>query len=134
MSPFLSRESPADLRAVAVALARLPVGKEVVAVCTAALGDVPPPELARSLLIRSEEHTSELQSQSNLVCRLLLEKKKARLHHDHVLAARHVLHDDRLGDEGVALAALGSLESRHLLRHVLVVAAVRGLDVYTPLA
>src|SRR2546430_4427598 len=34
---------------------------------------------ARSLLAddnRSEEHTSELQSQSNLVCRLLLEKKK----------------------------------------------------------
>src|SRR2546427_8886763 len=28
------------------------------------------------LLVRSEEHTSELQSQSNLVCRLLLEKKK----------------------------------------------------------
>src|SRR2546430_10075096 len=28
--------------------------------------------------IRSEEHTSELQSQSNLVCRLLLEKKKER--------------------------------------------------------
>src|SRR2546430_7554573 len=27
---------------------------------------------------RSEEHTSELQSQSNLVCRLLLEKKKKR--------------------------------------------------------
>src|SRR2546430_9712368 len=30
-------------------------------------------ELGR--LVRSEEHTSELQSQSNLVCRLLLEKK-----------------------------------------------------------
>src|SRR2546430_7028729 len=29
-------------------------------------------------LIRSEEHTSELQSQSNLVCRLLLEKKKKK--------------------------------------------------------
>src|SRR5688572_31634448 len=28
---------------------------------------------------RSEEHTSELQSQSNLVCRLLLEKKKIKL-------------------------------------------------------
>src|SRR2546430_8033920 len=28
--------------------------------------------------IRSEEHTSELQSQSNLVCRLLLEKKKTK--------------------------------------------------------
>src|SRR5688572_20235850 len=32
--------------------------------------------LARFL--RSEEHTSELQSQSNLVCRLLLEKKKKK--------------------------------------------------------
>src|SRR2546430_4458316 len=31
---------------------------------------------ARHSLSRSEEHTSELQSQSNLVCRLLLEKKK----------------------------------------------------------
>src|SRR2546430_12049127 len=29
---------------------------------------------------RSEEHTSELQSQSNLVCRLLLEKKKKTKH------------------------------------------------------
>src|SRR2546427_8603617 len=33
--------------------------------------NAPPP-----VQIRSEEHTSELQSQSNLVCRLLLEKKK----------------------------------------------------------
>src|SRR5205085_3977737 len=32
-----------------------------------------------SLVRRSEEHTSELQSQSNLVCRLLLEKKKKTL-------------------------------------------------------
>src|SRR2546430_12522519 len=32
-------------------------------------------KLAKSLKNRSEEHTSELQSQSNLVCRLLLEKK-----------------------------------------------------------
>src|SRR2546427_4686048 len=31
-------------------------------------------------LARSEEHTSELQSQSNLVCRLLLEKKKRNTH------------------------------------------------------
>src|SRR2546430_10794666 len=29
-----------------------------------------------NMKVRSEEHTSELQSQSNLVCRLLLEKKK----------------------------------------------------------
>src|SRR2546430_6220112 len=33
-------------------------------------------EIAEQLTGRSEEHTSELQSQSNLVCRLLLEKKK----------------------------------------------------------
>src|SRR2546430_8595308 len=32
-------------------------------------------------LARSEEHTSELQSQSNLVCRLLLEKKKKNKNH-----------------------------------------------------
>src|SRR5256886_13320231 len=40
---------------------------------------------------RSEEHTSELQSQSNLVCRLLLEKKKKQdlshaLDHNHIPA------------------------------------------------
>src|SRR2546430_8584685 len=34
--------------------------------------------------MRSEEHTSELQSQSNLVCRLLLEKKKSRLLYTHI--------------------------------------------------
>src|SRR2546430_11411061 len=33
----------------------------------------------QKLLVRSEEHTSELQSHSNLVCRLLLEKKKKYL-------------------------------------------------------
>src|SRR2546430_11534283 len=35
-------------------------------------------EAARRACSRSEEHTSELQSQSNLVCRLLLEKKNSR--------------------------------------------------------
>src|SRR3972149_6184580 len=34
---------------------------------------------ARFVQERSEEHTSELQSQSNLVCRLLLEKKKRKM-------------------------------------------------------
>src|SRR2546430_12687362 len=33
-------------------------------------------EIGKGYEVRSEEHTSELQSQSNLVCRLLLEKKK----------------------------------------------------------
>src|SRR2546430_8146224 len=36
------------------------------------------PAGARRSCPRSEEHTSELQSQSNLVCRLLLEKKQQR--------------------------------------------------------
>src|SRR2546430_13637922 len=38
------------------------------------------PNSSRSNCVRSEEHTSELQSQSNLVCRLLLEKKKKTYH------------------------------------------------------
>src|SRR5688572_31840306 len=37
---------------------------------------IPRREQGRQRQDRSEEHTSELQSQSNLVCRLLLEKKK----------------------------------------------------------
>src|SRR2546427_1731783 len=50
-----------------------------------AAGPYEPSEYLRGFLVsvgsegtptRSEEHTSELQSQSNLVCRLLLEKKK----------------------------------------------------------
>src|SRR5689334_23458500 len=35
----------------------------------------------RAVALRSEEHTSELQSQFHLVCRLLLEKKKRGLEH-----------------------------------------------------
>src|SRR2546430_7999908 len=52
-----------------------------VVICAASL---PSPSLllngiaADALEERSEEHTSELQSQSNLVCRLLLEKKKKK--------------------------------------------------------
>src|SRR2546430_7741395 len=47
------------------------------------------------LSARSEEHTSELQSQSNLVCRLLLEKKKtnrAKVHH--ILLNRLLQHEN----------------------------------------
>src|SRR2546430_7716036 len=40
------------------------------------------PVVHRARRSRSEEHTSELQSQSNLVCRLLLEKKKQHVPHD----------------------------------------------------
>src|SRR5690606_40327909 len=45
-------------------------------VARAATHDNPRPSLRHAGTIRSEEHTSELQSRENLVCRLLLEKKK----------------------------------------------------------
>src|SRR5260370_7711607 len=67
--------------------------------CTAAPGTdqrgVVRPQGARCAPWRSEEHTSELQSHLNLVCRLLLEKKKKRkykltsLHHSHSLRRHH---------------------------------------------
>src|SRR2546427_4972435 len=50
---------------------------------------------------RSEEHTSELQSQSNLVCRLLLEKKKnhqSQHHYEHI-NTWHVVADTHPEDE-----------------------------------
>src|SRR5205085_6236974 len=48
---------------------------------------------------RSEEHTSELQSQSNLVCRLLLEKKKKKhlqkcLKHQTMMTNKNILNED----------------------------------------
>src|SRR5256886_11501143 len=58
------------------------------------------------VFVRSEEHTSELQSQSNLVCRLLLEKKND-LHIGHSDAAFHftpgalVVADKLVGDQPI---------------------------------
>src|SRR2546421_1898887 len=43
---------------------------------------------SRTAASRSEEHTSELQSRSDLVCRLLLEKKK-KTHHSHLQTRVH---------------------------------------------
>src|SRR2546430_4399940 len=58
-----------------------------------------PPDRHRRLGRRSEEHTSELQSQSNLVCRLLLEKKNKKytdhfqlFMHAHYYSGELVLH------------------------------------------
>src|SRR2546430_5047611 len=45
---------------------------------------------------RSEEHTSELQSQSNLVCRLLLEKKKKV--QQRVVALSHLYRQHQVAD------------------------------------
>src|SRR2546421_7151829 len=51
-----------------------------------------PTALSVTAVDRSEEHTSELQSRSDLVCRLLLEKKNLfaayRMHQDHNFRAR----------------------------------------------
>src|SRR5688572_30925639 len=44
-----------------------------------------------ALAARSEEHTSELQSQSNLVCRLLLEKKKKHRKHKTATETYHAV-------------------------------------------
>src|SRR2546430_12900798 len=62
-----------------------------------------------STWLRSEEHTSELQSQSNLVCRLLLEKKKD---HTHQMAhTRHQLTHNRVAPR------IASLASVHVATH-----------------
>src|SRR2546430_11298021 len=49
-----------------------------------------------TLSVRSEEHTSELQSQSNLVCRLLLEKKKKKVALPIGMAQCVTAYEDRL--------------------------------------
>src|SRR2546427_3810316 len=51
------------------------------ATCACARWRSRPASWAAEGMSRSEEHTSELQSQSNLVCRLLLEKKKNHNRH-----------------------------------------------------
>src|SRR5438309_4511727 len=43
----------------------------------------------RSFPPRSEEHTSELQSQFHLVCRLLLEKKKTKQQYEQMITSKH---------------------------------------------
>src|SRR2546430_9875431 len=67
------------------------------------VGRIATPTTARPLIepagSRSEEHTSELQSQSNLVCRLLLEKKKTKPKSSIVHTTRqldHALHHARV--------------------------------------
>src|SRR2546430_5978796 len=61
---------------------------------------------------RSEEHTSELQSQSNLVCRLLLEKKKKVDAHQIRFPSRHGEQRYKYGekDTGVRLHTRQHLE------------------------
>src|SRR2546430_11488514 len=59
-----------------LSLVALPLAALLVAARPATRGEWLAVALAGGAGLRSEEHTAELQSQSNLVCRLLLEKKK----------------------------------------------------------
>src|SRR5437016_10225097 len=65
--PILGDERLTVLRGRGAVLVRTSGARSVWGACLVA---------ALALLLRSEEHTSELQSLTNLVCRLLLEKKK----------------------------------------------------------
>src|SRR2546427_6934016 len=71
-SPSVAGGAPLHLRGIEAEIA-LRLGRDVTAEMAAAL------QPGEGLELRSEEHTSELQSQSNLVCRLLLEKKKTHM-------------------------------------------------------
>src|SRR2546430_4202746 len=55
---------------------------------------------------RSEEHTSELQSQSNLVCRLLLEKKKEYSAYAQSAVAQLAVHLRHSGDQHTSKSAV----------------------------
>src|SRR5256886_12207133 len=95
-TPCLQAQPPRSQRLVQLAGVRAAVGMQyIVQLASEYFGDraqmpalahavdahdVPPAiQQADEVRERSEEHTSELQSQSNLVCRLLLEKKKNAL-------------------------------------------------------
>src|SRR2546426_2861640 len=85
--PYTTLFRSRGLERVDDALQHVPVGEEVLAeplvrdhtlrmtTVRSSAGGAPPVKPARSACTRSEEHTSELQSPCNLVCRLLLEKK-----------------------------------------------------------
>src|SRR2546430_8216853 len=76
---LLASQTPRTLTAISSSHSAWPISQK---------GFIVMVEKIAALLTRSEEHTSELQSQSNLVCRLLLEKKK----HLHYPPPRLVLH------------------------------------------
>src|SRR5689334_24669432 len=73
----LSLHDALPISAVAAACARSDAATARVRSASCNRGRTPSTSTHR----RSEEHTSELQSQFHLVCRLLLEKKKNRQHH-----------------------------------------------------
>src|SRR5256886_9233024 len=83
---FQAEDGIRDLTVTGVQTCALPISAELKADQTDQ-DTLPPYDVLDAIVSaymendRSEEHTSELQSQSNLVCRLLLEKKKTQ-HND----------------------------------------------------
>src|SRR5258708_29940307 len=65
---------------VAVSTVMMTTGLELLAECAVVIDLPVENDPQSSILVRSEEHTSELQSPDHLVCRLLLEKKKNKEH------------------------------------------------------
>src|SRR5256885_3947351 len=81
---------------------------------------------ARTAPSRSEEHTSELQSPCNLVCRLLLEKKKHQKLRDHLRWRRALEWNANRGRRDVRVERQVDVHpSRSLLRHPAELAATR---------
>src|SRR5690625_6635884 len=68
-SDLLLKDRVFDIRAFLESIERVAAG-----------GVAIDPDVVSQVLVRSEEHTSELQSRGHLVCRLLLEKKKTSSH------------------------------------------------------
>src|SRR2546430_3775309 len=80
----------------AVKASALELGSETVGLASASLSQrdwTCDSERPAGVRIRSEEHTSELQSQSNLVCRLLLEKKKRHQRQPHSRGSSRPFHN-----------------------------------------
>src|SRR5437016_12022855 len=60
------------------AASAIPASRSRISTCSSENADGQFENTSRMPMLRSEEHTSELQSLTNLVCRLLLEKKKKK--------------------------------------------------------
>src|SRR5205807_6317449 len=78
-SGALTRRPPGDRRHLQRQSGLAALGGEVRPLAGAATGAAPGGGRRLDVGARSEEHTSELQSPCNLVCRLLLEKKKKKI-------------------------------------------------------
>src|SRR5256885_3945562 len=77
-SPFQAEEVIARAHAILGKIEAQLTGRPFLTGATPTIADVALYSYIASAPERSEEHTSELQSPCNLVCRLLLEKKKTR--------------------------------------------------------